>query len=188
MTSSSAPAGHNRPTGQVQSWPGAVAAAWGLTGVLALLLFAVYRLAHVSVDAIQMPAMAWYHWLVLVINVGMMAYAEGFRGFQQAFSPRVVARAAYLRQHWTPVRLMLAPLFCMAFFHATPRRRRVAWAISLMVVSLVLLFRLLPQPWRGVLDAGVVVGLAWGIVSIVVFAVRWLITGQTNGSPDIPVR
>lgn len=168
------------------SWPGVLAAAWGLAGVLALLSFAIFRLAAVSVDAMQMSVVAWPHWVVLVLNVAFMAYAEGFRGFQRSFSPRVVARAAYLCRHWTPVRLLMAPLFCMAFFHATARRRRIAWAICLMVIALVLLFGLLPQPWRGVLDAGVVVGLAWGAVSIVVLTVRWLVTGKISASADTP--
>jgi hypothetical protein len=34
-----------------------------------------------------------------------------------------------------------------------------------------LIARLLPQPWRGIIDAGVVVGLAIGIVSILYFIV-----------------
>jgi len=32
--------------------------------------------------------------------------------------------------------------------------------------------RRLAQPWRGIIDAGVVVGLAWGVGSVVYYALR----------------
>ena len=107
----------------------------------------------------------WYHWLVGVVNVIFMAYCEGYKGFQQAFSPRVAARARYLeeRPHW--LRTLLAPLFVMGFFHATKRRLIVTYSLTIGIVILILLFRQLPQPWHGVLDAGVVIGLAWGSIA-----------------------
>ena len=38
-----------------------------------------------------------------------------------------------------------------------------------MIVCFVILIRLMPQPWRGLLDAGVVVGLSLGVLSIFYF-------------------
>ena len=39
-----------------------------------------------------------------------------------------------------------------------------------MIVAFVLVIPYLAQPWRGIVDAGVVVGLLWGLITIVVFA------------------
>ncbi|MGB7300852.1 MAG: hypothetical protein WA888_01225 [Burkholderiaceae bacterium] len=166
--------------------PGALAAAWGLGGVLTLLLFAVTRMARTSFDALDMPLHA-VHWLVLAANIVFMAYAEGYRGFQQSYSPRVVARARYLVNHWTVWRLIAAPLFCMGFFHATRRRLITAWVLTAAIVLMVFLFAQLPQPWRGVLDAGIVVGLGWGIISIGLYIGRWLSGRQFDASPEVPV-
>ena len=37
---------------------------------------------------------------------------------------------------------------------------------------LVALVRRLDQPWRGIIDAGVVVGLAWGLAALWIFTAR----------------
>jgi uncharacterized membrane protein HdeD (DUF308 family) len=66
----------------------------------------------------------------------------------------------------------LAPLFCMGFFHGSRARLARSWLLTLGIVALVLGIRAMPQPWRGLIDAGVVVGLSWGSVSILVHAVR----------------
>ena len=42
------------------------------------------------------------------------------------------------------------------------------------MIVLIVSVRQLPQPWRGMVDAGVVVGLTWGVVSIITsMCVRW---------------
>ena len=41
-----------------------------------------------------------------------------------------------------------------------------------LFVAIVVFVRMLAQPWRGIIDAGVVLGLAWGVVSIVYYVVR----------------
>jgi len=38
-----------------------------------------------------------------------------------------------------------------------------------MIICFIMVARMLPQPWRGILDAGVVVGLSIGISSILYF-------------------
>jgi hypothetical protein len=42
------------------------------------------------------------------------------------------------------------------------------------------------QPWRGIIDAGVVLGLTWGMVSIVLFAAVAFGTGRFDYPPDLP--
>jgi hypothetical protein len=116
-----------------------------------------------------------------------MAYFEGYRGFQLRFSPRAVVRAQTLGQAPWWCRL-LAPLYCMGMVHATRRRLAGTWGMIAGIVMMVLLIRWLPQPWRGAVDAGVVVGLSWGVLSILDQTRRALL-GQAAGiDPDLPVR
>jgi len=48
------------------------------------------------------------------------------------------------------------------------------------------LVRLVPQPWRGIVDAGVVIGLAWGAVSLLVLGIQALTASRFNFSPEVP--
>ncbi len=162
-----------------------IGAFWGLAGVLLLLGSAIYRLTPLAVDAFSYP-FYWYHWLTLILIVFFMAYAEGYRAFQQAFSPRVAARALYLRNHPNLMHGLLAPLFCMAYFHAQRRRQITSISVTAGIIILVILVRFLDQPWRGIIDGGVVVGLAWGLVSLVVFEYRALTAGTFPYSPEVP--
>ena len=164
---------------------GKVAAYWGVIGVVVLLSLAVYRLALVTVDSFRFDY-EWRHWLLLVINTGFMCYAEGYRGFQRAFSPRTAARARHLRDHPTLVRTMLAPAFCMGFFHTTRRRIIGVYGLTVGIVLLVIVFHQLSQPWRGVLDAGVVCGLLWGVISLTWFSFVALGAGEFQYSPELP--
>ena len=84
--------------GREEKIMGIFGAIWGLTGVLLLLGSAVYRLAPLAIDAYSYDFF-WYHWLSLFIVLFFMAYAEGYRGFQKGFSPRVASRALYLKNH-----------------------------------------------------------------------------------------
>ncbi len=164
---------------------GAAGAFWGIAGVVALLASAVYRLGALAIEAFSHPFL-WYHWASLVLVVAFMAYSEGLMGFQRRFSPRVAARARYLRAHPRLHLVVLAPLFCMGFFHATRRRRITSFALTAGIVALVLSVRLLPQPWRGIVDTGVVVGLAWGLVSLIAFSARALGAADYAPSPEVP--
>ncbi len=160
-------------------------ALWGLSGVALLLGSAVYRLWPLAFEALKGPLL-WHHWIVLVPVLIFMAYAEGYRAFQLGFSPRVAARARYLREHGRPLDLALAPLFCMAYFHASKRRQTVSLSVTAGIIVLIVLVRLLPQPWRGIIDGGVVVGLVWGLISLVIFGSQALTAGAFAYSPEMP--
>lgn len=164
---------------------GTFGSVWGLLGVLLLLGSAVYRLAPLAVDALTQE-FAWYHWGSLFSIVLFMAYAEGYIGFQQRFSPRVAARARYLRDHPRITLVILAPFFCMGYFHATRRRQMTSIILTLGIIVLVLLVRYLPQPWRGIIDAGVVVGLAWGMISLFIFSISAFRSERFPYSPEVP--
>lgn len=160
-------------------------ALWGVAGVLALLGSAVYRLSFPARDAFSHD-LSGYHWFSFALIAFFMAYAEGFRAFQQGFSPRVAARAGYLRDNPRLVHVIFAPLFCMGFFHATRRRQVTSISVTVGIVLLVLMVRLLPQPWRGIIDAGVIIGLAWGFVSLFIFSIKAFTSAGFNHSPEVP--
>ena len=158
---------------------------WGIGGVTLLLGSAIWRLALIAVEPIADGALGPGHWLALALWVVFMAWAEGYRGFQTKFSPRTAARALHLGRHPTALRAILGPLFCMGFFGATRKVTITAWAITTMVVCLILLVGNLEQPWRGIVDAGVVVGLIWGLVSLLAFFLRGLATGRLPVDPEV---
>ncbi len=168
-----------------RSFIGFVGAVWGLFGVILLLGSATYRLFPLAVDAFSYP-LKWYHLISLIVIVLGMAYAEGYRGFQKGFSPRVAARARYLRDEPSPVLVLLAPFFCMGYFHATKRRKITSISLTLGIILLIVLVRFIAQPWRGIIDAGVVVGLVWGIVSLSFFSYRALLSHEFPYLPEVP--
>ena len=141
---------------------------WGIGGVLLILLFAIYRLTPMALALENFP-MSNFHWACLIFSVVYMAYAEGYKGFHLGFAPRVVLRAIYLQENPKPIHVLLAPIFCMGFIYATRKRQLLSIGLTLMIVCFIILVRLMPQPWRGLLDAGVVVGLSLGVLSIFYF-------------------
>ena len=143
---------------------------WGVGGVLLLLVFAIYRLAPMAM-ALENSPMNQVHWLALIFSVVYMAYAEGYKGFHLGFAPRVVSRANYLRENPRPVHILLAPLFCMGFIYTTRKRKLLSIGLTIMIICFILIAQILPQPWRGIVDAGVVVGLAIGTASILYFLI-----------------
>ncbi len=157
---------------------------WGIGGVIALLSLALYRLSPHAVEMFNHELGLW-HYVGLVVSCAFMAYSEGYKGFQKAFSPRVVARAHHLttpaaKPHWK----WLAPFFCMSYFAAPRKRKIVVGILTTFIVLCVILIRYLSQPWRGIIDAGVVVGLSWGIISILCFCFQ-AVTGKLDHSPEL---
>lgn len=164
---------------------GVVAAIWGFCGICLLFSSAIYRLGALALE-MPMDSFAWYHWAALAASLVFMGFSEGYRGFQQNFSPRVAARILYLSQNVTPVRALLAPLFCMGFFHAQRRRKIISYCLTGGIILLVLVVRTIDQPWRGIIDAGVVLGLAWGIVSLAAFTFQAFTRADYSASPETP--
>jgi len=159
---------------------------WAILGVSALLLNAIIRLAPRGVEALQME-LGVFQWILLVGFALFMMVAEGYRGFQKSFSPRTAARVKYLKNNPTGLRVILAPFFAMGFFEATKKTKIVVWSIMTMVVLLITLVSQLPQPWRGIIDIGVVLGLSWGVISFWVLTFRALTSSQFAASPMLPV-
>ena len=163
-----------------------ISAWWGMLGVAGLLLFAIWRLAPYAVEAVSME-LSLVQWVVLIGNVVFMAWSEGYKGFQLAFSPRVAARVLYLQRHEvTWFTCLVAPVFCVGYFSSTRRTMLVAWIGTIGIISLVLVVNQFPQPWRGIVDAGVVVGLTWGLVTFIASLYKTLTKVRYYRSPEVP--
>lgn len=158
---------------------------WGIAGVLALLAQAVYKLAPLAWELKDLELGA-FELAALVGWVAVNAYSEGYRGFHKMFSPRVVARARCLDARPHPPHVLLAPLYCMGMIHATRKRLIISWTLALAIIAIVIAVRHLAQPWRGIVDAGVVVGLAIGMLSILYFVALAFAGRAVDVDPDLP--
>jgi len=165
---------------------GTFAAMWGYAGICLIFASAIYRLGPMALQ-LTTQTLHWYHWLALLFSVVFMGFAEGYKGFQKGFSPRVAARMRYLSNDVTPVRVLLAPLFCMGFFHSERRRKIVTFTLTIGILIIIQVVHHVPQPWRGIIDAGVVLGLLWGIVSLTLFTLKAFF-GEHDHSPEVPTK
>ena len=163
---------------------GVAAACWAAAGVLALLGYAVFRLVLVIAEGLTVP-WDWRHWTVGAANALFMAWSEGYRGFQLQFSPRTAARIKWLSRNPYPAAVALAPLLALGYFNATRRRLVSAYGLTGFVVAAIIVVHLLPQPWRAVLDIGVVIGLAWGMASLAWFLGRAFAEAEFPASPEL---
>jgi hypothetical protein len=164
---------------------GVIGAIWGVLGVTLLLGRGLFALAPYALGLYEVD-LEWFHWVLLTVSIFFMGYTEGYRGFQLKFSPRTAARALYLKRNPSLVRVLLAPFFCMGFFYATRKRKALSWSLSIAIIGLVVLVGKLEQPWRGIVDVGVLVGLTWGIASLVVFAGKAFFGNGFDVSPETP--
>jgi hypothetical protein len=159
---------------------------WAVGGVLVLLGQAIARLLPRALEPILDGSLDLTAGLTYVASVFAFAYSEGYRGFQQRFSPRAVARASYLANNPRALHVVFAPLFTMGLFHATRRRLMGSWLLLIGVIGLIVLVSQLAQPWRGAVDAGVVVGLTWGALATVAMFVRRLRGHTLDVDPQLP--
>jgi len=140
---------------------------WGVGGVLLVLAQAAIRLTPRALEPLQNGSLGWWELALYAAWVGFMAYSEGYRGFQLQFSPRVVRRAFELPVAGSLWYIAFGPLYCMSLIGASRTDQVRARVLFVAIVGLVLSVRLLPQPWRGIVDGGVVVGLGWGVIATV---------------------
>lgn len=161
-------------------------ASWGLLGIFFLVGRALWRLSLIAIDGVSNYPMAHWQWAILFAWILINAYAEGYKGFQKKFSPRTVARSWYLADNPTPLRVLFGPFFTMGFFDANRKTKLTAYIVVILVTLLVIVVSGLSQPWRGIIDAGVVAGLLWGLASILVIFIRTLFTGYEDLDPCMP--
>ncbi len=169
------------------TWLGRVGLLWGLGGTALLVLEPIARLSLQAAAAFTDPALTGWHLAFGAGWTGAMAHFEGYRAFQRGFSPRIVVRAWHLARAPSVGWVLLAPAFCIGLVHATRRRLLTSWLVVVLVRVLIEVVRHLEQPLRGMVDAGVVVGLAWGLVAMLLFAARAALTGALpHIAADLP--
>ena len=160
-----------------------VIASWGVMGVAAFILRAILALTPIALEPIQNGSLASWQWVLLGGWVVFSVYAEGYRGFHRSFSPRVVERAMELGDNPRWFRVLFAAPYCMGLFHA-PRRVLIrSWVLFFAIIGIVIFVRELAQPWRGIIDAGVVVGLGAGLLSMLLLFAR-AIADKASGYDD----
>jgi hypothetical protein len=160
----------------MRPWAERLLAAWGILWVSLLLGRAIWRLTPFALEPWTQHLMTTGEKAIYVGWLVANAYLEGYRGFQLRFSPRVVSRAVYLGQNPRASWLILALPFCMSLFHSSRRQMAVSWSFIAVLVAVIWWVRSLPQPWRGIIDGGVVLGLVWGLGMI-----WWLFLGYIGG-------
>jgi len=157
--------------------------AWGTLGVIGYLSFGVAKVVPIVLEGLGAIDSTW-QWALLAVTLIFFAYVEGYKGFQNGFSPRVVSRAWIVSEEtaaapfWHKV---LAPAFCIGYFHGTFKRVATSWGVTTVIFAVVIGVKQLANPYRAIIDAGVIVGLVWGIVSILVLFAQSL---QNNRPPD----
>ncbi|CAM9762738.1 unnamed protein product [Discosporangium mesarthrocarpum] len=166
-----------------------VASTWGVLCVISILLNAVKRLAPIALEPFKAGDFTHGQWAMYAGFALFMAYAEGFKGFQKKFSPLVVKRALTLDSRSSrpgPLRILLAGPYCMGLFHATRKRKVVGWCLTAGVFGLVQVVKRLSYPWRSIVDAGVVVGLSYGALSIGFLWARAILGTAPDIDPALP--
>jgi hypothetical protein len=160
---------------------------WALIGVMALLGQALYRLTPHALKPIEDGTLSPTQVLLYAAWVAFSIYAEGYRAFHLAWSPRVVTRAWLIAERPRALHVVLAPIVAMGLLHATRKRLLISWTVTALIVAAVISLRHVDQPWRGIVDGGVVVGLAMGLASLVVHFLRSLRVTAPLVPSDMPL-
>lgn len=152
-------------------------AIWGMLGIIFIVGYALFRLSFYAIDTFNYSLTIW-QWLILIVWAAYMIYTEGVRGFAKSFTPRAAARAQYIARHGSWHQIIFAPVFCFGYYQTTRRRLISIYALTTGIIILIVLIRLLPQPWRGIIDCGVVLGLTYGLLTLFHFSYKaWRLKG-----------
>jgi hypothetical protein len=163
---------------------------WAVLGVATYLSWGLRKVHPIVRDGLgSMNTRS--HWVFFLATLSFFAYYEGYKGFQKGLCPRVVSRAWIVSQRsvsglptWHKV---IAPAFCIGYFHATKKRMITSWAITGTIFVVVIFVRRLPDPWRAMIDAGVMLGLTWGVLSTVgIYAMSLIDGAPPDFDPSLP--
>ena len=144
---------------------------WGFVGVSLILLHGI-TCVYPYVVTLDFSKMFWYHYLSLIISIIFLGYAEGYKGFQLSFSPRVAQRLKLVFKNPSFVNVVLSPLFCMGFFGISKKRMKITYILTITIIFLIIIIERISEPWRGIIDTGVLVGLCWGLLSFWFFCLK----------------
>jgi hypothetical protein len=140
---------------------------FGLSLVGLTLVEAVYRLGTRALLSIS-EGLSPGQWVLLCLSIVAFAYGEGYRALHRRFVPHLLERASELSSDARPPlrTWLLAPGYLLCLVQAAPLERRRAWLSIVLIAGAVLVVRRLPEPYRGIVDAGVAVALSIGLVSL----------------------
>jgi len=167
--------------------PANAVTAWGVIGCMLLISTGVYRVLPHAIEPVW-PTYTLRVW-ELALYVGFIvfqAWTEGYKGFQQGVVPRILARAQWLTDHPRRVHPLVAPFFVTGLFGMTRRALIVRYVFIFVIVGVIVAMKFVPQPWRGIVDAGVVVGLMWGVVAMGVGLARMFRGWTPDADPQVP--
>jgi hypothetical protein len=148
------------------------AAVWGLFGVAATFVEAIYRLGARALEAIE-QGLSPVQWATLALSTVTLVYFEGYRALQRRFAPRVVQRALAVGAE--PLRWkLLAPLYVLSLVGAPRKEFARGWLAVGLIVGAVFAVRAMAEPWRGIVDGAVACALSWGLVALLAESFRGL--------------
>ncbi len=162
-----------------------IAALWGIIGITFSLGKAIHRMSIIVMDEL-FTQLSLVEWGALIGYCFFMIYFEGYKGFQKKYSPRTAARVKYLYDQPNLLRGLLAPLFCMGYFHANRKTKIKAYVLTIGITLLVMLVKHCPPPWRGIIDLGVILGLSWGLIAFWIYSYQALFGKNFDHSPQTP--
>ncbi len=162
MSAVAEPGGSTQGRGR---WRQLAAPAWAVIGVSALFATASYRLGERGVAVIRDGLGGW-EWLALAGLTLAFVYGEGFLALDRKWVPGLMRRARELEDERSVVLRLLAPLYGLSLIGAPPAKLLPSWLGTLAIVGAILVIRVLPDPWRGIVDFAVAAALAWGLVAI----------------------
>lgn len=140
---------------------------WGLAGLTALLVRAVATIAPEAAEALASASGA-PEWLLIATTTTAMIWFEGYRGFQRGLVPRLLERARAIAVGGSRTDQALAPLVALDLVRATRSRMARRWALVGGLTLLIIGTRAMNEPWRGALLCGVLAGLSWGLLTLLV--------------------
>ena len=152
---------------------GIIGAFWGFIGISLILLHGMSCVVP-YVFSMELSNMKWYHIISLFLSIITLGYAEGYKGFQLSFSPRAAKRVNLVSKNPNFKNVVFSPLFCMGFFGISKQRMIITYLLTLSIIFLIIIIEKMSDPWRGIIDAGVLVGLSWGLLSFWFFSFKSL--------------
>lgn len=172
--------------GQTSHRPANWRTIWGVGGAMALLSWGVARVWPHAWEPVLDGSLTAFHWALYAFMIVFNAWTEGYKTFQKSITPRVLARAQYVTDHPERVSALAIPFFVAGFFGMQRRALIVRYIVLAVIVAIIVGMRFVPQPWRGIVDAGVVVGLGWGVIAMGVGLVRMLMGWKPDSDPQLP--
>ncbi len=152
-----------------------VGAVWGVSGIVCLLGWAMYRL-YPHVEMAVVGGLTPAQWALLLLWIVFMVISEGRDGFQRRLAPRIATRSAHIYQRGDWLEVILAPLYCFGYFRAPKKQLIVSYGAVVVIICVVVIVHQFSQPWRGIVDSGVIVGLLYGIGAIMLHVYGKIIT------------